>query len=114
MRMVDKILKLMNIKKEEGCLKGMRFGVLGLSFKPNTDDMRESPAITIINGLLQLGGSVKAFDPEAMDNAKEYFGDKIRYCKDEYDAVEGTDCLVIITEWNQFRKLDMERNKIRL
>jgi len=111
MRMVDKILKLMNIKKEEGCLKGMRFGVLGLSFKPNTDDMRESPAITIINGLLQLGGSVKAFDPEAMDNAKEYFGDKIRYCKDEYDAVEGTDCLVIITEWNQFRKLDMERIK---
>lgn len=109
LRMVDKILKLLNINLSENCLKGVTFGILGLSFKPNTDDMRESPSITIIGEILKLGGEVKAFDPEAMENAREYFGDKICYCKGEYDTIDGVDCLVIVTEWNQFRKLDMEK-----
>lgn len=108
-RMVDKILKLLNINRSENCLKGVIFGILGLSFKPNTDDMRESPSITIIGEILKLGGEVKAFDPAAMENAREYFGDKICYCEGEYDAIDGVDCLVIVTEWNQFRKLDMEK-----
>lgn len=111
LRMVDKILKLMNIEKKDGALKGLRFAILGLAFKPNTDDMRESPSITIISELLNMGAEVNAFDPEAMENAKEFFGDRICYCKGEYEAVKDTDCLVIVTEWNQFRKLDMEKIK---
>ncbi|MEF3254213.1 MAG: UDP-glucose/GDP-mannose dehydrogenase family protein [Deferribacterales bacterium] len=110
-RMVDKILKLLNIERKDGCLNGFTFAILGLAFKPNTDDMRESPSITIINELLKMGATVKAFDPEAMKNSKEYFGNRIIYCNGEYEAVENADCLVIVTEWNQFRKLDMEKIK---
>ncbi len=109
LRMVDKILRLMKLEKGENVLKGLRFAVLGLAFKPNTDDMRESPSITIINELLKMGAEVHVFDPEAMNNAKEYFGDKVCYCKGEYETVKDADCLVIVTEWNQFRKLDMEK-----
>lgn len=109
LRMVDKILRLMKLEKGENVLKGLRFAVLGLAFKPNTDDMRESPSITIINELLKMGADVHVFDPEAMNNAKEYFGDKVCYCKGEYETVKDADCLVIVTEWNQFRKLDMEK-----
>lgn len=109
LRMVDKILKLMKLEKGDSALKGLKFAVLGLAFKPNTDDMRESPAITIINELLKMGADVHVFDPEAMENAKEYFGDKVCYCKGEYETVKNADCLVIVTEWNQFRKLDMEK-----
>ncbi|MGB7209526.1 MAG: UDP-glucose/GDP-mannose dehydrogenase family protein [Pyrinomonadaceae bacterium] len=93
-----------------GGIAGKRIGVLGLSFKPETDDMRESPAIDIIKSIIRLGGSVKAFDPVAMEEAKHYI-DGIEYATDEYDAIDGADALVIITEWNQFRALDMEKVK---
>jgi len=98
------------IDKMVGGIGGKRIGILGLSFKPETDDMRESPAIDIIRALLERGGSVKAFDPVAMDEAKHCI-DGIEFAADEYDAIDGADVLVIITEWNQFRALDMDRVK---
>ncbi len=102
--MIPKIEKLL------GDLSGKRLGVLGLSFKPETDDMRESPAVDIINAVKAKGATVKAFDPVAMDEAKHCI-DGIEFATDEYDAIDGADALVIITEWNQFRALDMERVK---
>jgi UDPglucose 6-dehydrogenase len=98
------------IEKLVGDLNGKRIGVLGLSFKPETDDMRESPAIDIIKAVIARGGSVTAFDPVAMAEAKHYLPD-ITYANDEYEALDGADALVIITEWNQFRALDMEKVK---
>ncbi len=98
------------IEKLVGDISGKRIGVLGLSFKPETDDMRESPAVDIIKAILAKGGSVKAFDPVAMDEARHCLPD-IEYAADEYDAIRGADVLVIITEWNQFRALDMEKVK---
>jgi UDPglucose 6-dehydrogenase len=98
------------IEKLVGGLSGKQIGVLGLSFKPETDDMRESPAIDIIKTIIARGGKVKAFDPVAMDEAKHFISD-IEYATDEYDAIRGADALVIITEWNQFRALDMEKVK---
>lgn len=98
------------IEKLVGDIAGKRIGMLGLSFKPETDDMRESPAIDIIKAILAKGGSVKAFDPVAMEEARHYV-DGIDYAADEYDAIDGADVLVIVTEWNQFRALDMERVK---
>ena len=100
--MIPKIEKLM------GSLTGKTIGVLGLSFKPETDDMRESPAIEIINGLVARGARIKAFDPVAMSEARHFLPD-IDYAVDEYDAINGADALVIVTEWNQFRALDMEK-----
>lgn len=102
--MIPKIANLI------GDLNGKTIAVLGLSFKPETDDMRESPAIEIINGLIERGASVKAFDPVAMKEARHYLPG-IEYASDEYDAISGADGLVIITEWNQFRALDMEKVK---
>ncbi len=96
------------IEKLVGGLAGKRIGVLGLSFKPETDDMRESPAIEIINEMITRGASVRAYDPVAMSEAKHYLPE-IEYASDEYDAIEAADALVIITEWNQFRALDMEK-----
>jgi UDPglucose 6-dehydrogenase len=93
-----------------GDLRGKKIGVLGLSFKPETDDMRESPAIDIVHTLIARGATVRAFDPVAMDEAK-HFLNGIEYASDEYDAIDGADALVIITEWNQFRALDMEKVK---
>lgn len=93
-----------------GGLDGKRIGVLGLSFKPETDDMRESPAIDIIHTMIERGAAVRAFDPVAMDEAK-HFITGLEYATDEYDAITGADALVIITEWNQFRALDMEKVK---
>ncbi len=98
------------IEKIAGGLEGKHFGVLGLSFKPETDDMRESPAIDIIAALLKGGATVKAFDPVAMDEAKHYI-DGIDYAADEYEAIKDADALIIITEWNQFRALNMEKVK---
>ncbi len=93
-----------------GDLKGKTIGVLGLSFKPETDDMRESPATDIIRDMVAMGASVKAYDPVAMDEAKHELPD-IVFARDEYDAIDGADALVIITEWNQFRALDLNRVK---
>ncbi len=93
-----------------GDLAGKRVGMLGLSFKPETDDMRESPAIDIIKSIVAKGGTVRAFDPVAMEESK-HFVTGIEYATDEYDAIDGADVMVIVTEWNQFRALDMERVK---
>jgi len=96
------------IEKLVGGLNGKTVGVLGLSFKPETDDMRESPATDIINEMVKRGATVKAYDPVAMSEARHYLPE-IEYAVDEYDAIAGADILVIITEWNQFRALDMEK-----
>jgi UDPglucose 6-dehydrogenase len=97
----------------DGDISGKAIGVLGLSFKPETDDIREAPAIDIIQALVSKGARIRTFDPVAMDNCKELFPDLI-YCNDPYNVSEGSDVLVFITEWNQFRKLDMVRIKTLL
>jgi UDPglucose 6-dehydrogenase len=91
-----------------GEIAGKTVAVLGLSFKPNTDDMRESPALPIVQGLLDRGATVRAFDPEAMEGCKPLFP-AVVYCENAYDTAEGADALVIVTEWNQFRKLELDR-----
>lgn len=93
-----------------GSVAGKRIAVLGLTFKPNTDDMRDSPSLDIIPSLQQGGAQIFAFDPEGMEEAKPHFQD-VTYCEDSYQALEGADALVIITEWNQFRKLNLSRVK---
>ncbi len=90
-------------------LEGKTIGVWGLAFKPNTDDIREAPALVIIDELLQAGARVKAFDPEAMDNVRTIYGDRIHFCANMYEAIEGTDSLCIMTEWSEFRNPDFER-----
>ncbi len=95
----------------DGDLSGKTIGVWGLAFKPNTDDIREAPALTIISRLLHKGAKVKAYDPEAMENVKQVFGDKIEFSANEYDAIEGADALAIVTEWNEFRTPDFDRMK---
>ena len=90
-------------------LKGKKFAVWGLSFKPNTDDIREAPALSIIDQLLKDGASVRAYDPEAMTNVKNELGNSIEYAEDQYDALEGAHALIITTEWNEFRTPDFNK-----
>lgn len=92
-------------------LEGKTFGIWGLAFKPKTNDMREAPAITIINALLEKGAKIKAFDPKAMETAKFYFNDKIIYTKTAYEALECADCMLLLTEWNEFRRPDFDKIK---
>lgn len=92
-------------------LTGKTIGIWGLAFKPKTDDMREAPAITIINSLLNMGAKVRAYDPKAVESAKFYFGDRIIYTKSSYEALEDADCMLLLTEWNEFRRPDFERIK---
>ena len=99
------------IQKHFGSLKGKTIAVWGLAFKPRTDDMREAPAITIINSLLKAGAKVQAYDPEATETAKRLLGNKITYVKKSYDALTGADALALITEWNEFREPDYARMK---
>ncbi|MEN7546667.1 UDP-glucose/GDP-mannose dehydrogenase family protein [Rapidithrix thailandica] len=89
-------------------LKGKRIAIWGLAFKPNTDDIREAPAIFIINELLEAGAKVVAFDPEAMENMKAIFGDKVEFIKHRYDALKDADALAIVTEWSVFRTPDFD------
>ena len=103
-RMVEKI------ERAFGGLSGKVVGVLGLAFKPETDDIRESPAITVVDGLLARGAGVRAFDPAAMDACKPLWSG-VEFCETPYEAAEGADGLVIVTEWNQFRALEMGRLK---
>ncbi len=84
-------------------LKGKRFALWGLAFKPNTDDIREAPALYIIDELVKEGASICAYDPEAMNNVRALLGDKIQYADNQYDCLEGADALIIATEWNEFR-----------
>jgi UDPglucose 6-dehydrogenase len=92
-----------------GTLRGKTVGLLGLTFKPNTDDLRESPAIAILDGMLAEGAKVQAYDPIGMPIAAQTPREGVRYCDDEYQAASGTDALVVATEWNQFRALDVDR-----
>lgn len=96
------------IKNTLNDIRGKTVAILGLSFKPNTDDIREAPAISIIQSLLNAGANIRAYDPVAMENTKAILPD-ITYCNDAYDACEGADAVVIVTEWNQFRNLETER-----
>lgn len=96
-----------------GSVKNKTIGVLGLSFKPDTDDMRDAPSITIVNELLKEGAVVQAFDPIAMDNAKRIFKDAkhLEYTENEYDTARGAELLIVLTEWNEFRQLDLKKIK---
>jgi UDPglucose 6-dehydrogenase len=94
-----------------GDLKGKKIALWGLAFKPRTDDMREAPAITIVEKLLAKGATVCAYDPEATESARRVFGDRITYCNHSYDALEGADALAVVTEWNEFREPDFEKIK---
>ena len=92
-------------------LTGKKIAIWGLAFKPNTDDIREAPALEIINALLEMGADVAAFDPEAMPNVKKEFGTKIDFVENPYNALVAADALVIMTEWQEFRSPDF--NKIK-
>jgi len=93
-----------------GSVEGKSIAVLGLTFKPNTDDMRESPSLDIVPALQAAGANVRAFDPAGMEEAKKLLND-VTWCADAYDALNGTDAVVIVTEWNEFRSLDFARMK---
>jgi len=107
----QKILMVEKIKEAVGGdVKGKKLGILGLSFKPNTDDMREAASITIIDGLTSMGAKINAFDPVAMDEARKVIKN-INYCKDTFETIKDADALVFLTEWNQFRSLDLVKVK---
>ena len=91
-----------------GSVKGKTIAILGLAFKPETDDMRDSPAIPLIDGLQKEGATIRAYDPQAIDNAARIFSN-VKFCRDAYETAEGADALVIATEWNEFRALKLER-----
>lgn len=97
-----------------GDVNGKTIAVLGLAFKPNTDDMRDSPSLDILPALMDAGATIQTFDPEAMGEAKEMLPNGITWCDGTYETMEGADALVIITEWNQFRALDLDRVKAML
>lgn len=106
----QKLHLISGIKKYFGDdLKGKRFALWGLAFKPNTDDIREAPALEVINELLKCGATICAFDPEAMKNVKTKLGDKIEYATSQYECLTGADALIIATEWNEFRNPDFQR-----
>lgn len=92
-------------------LRGRTIAVWGLSFKPETDDMREAPSLVVVNGLLDRGAEVQVHDPQALAVAQKHFGTRVRYCEYNYDAVAGADALVILTEWQPYRRPDLERIK---
>jgi UDPglucose 6-dehydrogenase len=105
----QKLRLLEKLRAHFGALKGKRLAVWGLAFKPRTDDMREAPAVPLINGLLAEGATVQAYDPEAMTVAKGIFGSKVTYAENSYAALTGADALVLVTEWNEFREPDFDR-----
>ncbi len=96
------------IESTLGNVKGKTIAVLGLSFKPNTDDIREAPSLSIIQNLLHHGADIRVYDPAAMDNTMRILPE-LTYCSDSYQACSGADAVVIVTEWNQFRSLDFQR-----
>ena len=93
----------------QGKLKGKTIAVLGLSFKPNTDDMRDAPSIGIIADLMKYGAKIASYDPIAMENAKKVLPHSVRYARDAYEATKGADAVAVVTEWNEFRQLDLVR-----
>jgi UDPglucose 6-dehydrogenase len=121
LKLVDKVNKnqkilLVNkiLNHFDNDISGKKFAIWGLSFKPNTDDMREAPSVVIINKLLELGASVSAYDPVATENAKFYLKDSIDYAEGQYRALDNADALLILTEWNEFRNPDFKDIQERL
>lgn len=106
LKMVDRIEAAL-----DGTVSGKRIALLGLTFKPNTDDMRDSPSLVIVPELIKRGATVKAHDPVGMGEARKHFGESITYCEEPYDAMAGSDALVILTEWNSYRALDIAKVK---
>ncbi len=96
-------------EKRNGGLSGRTIAIWGLAFKPNTDDVREAPALTLISDLLALGCRVRAFDPEATENARSVLGSSVEFCKSPYEACKGADALAVVTEWNEFKHPDFEK-----
>ena len=94
-----------------GDVHGRRFAVWGLAFKPKTDDMREAPSVVICDRLLAEGAQIAVHDPEAMSEARRHLGERVTYQKVNYDALDGADALIIVTEWNEFRRPDFARMK---
>lgn len=113
---VNKIQKETFFKKIESRLdlNGAKIAIWGLSFKPNTDDIREAPALYIIEQLLNAGSSVSVYDPEAMENVKKIYGDSIHFCQNMYEALENSNALIIVTEWAVFRSPNFEKMKSML
>ncbi len=117
-RILKSVMKINDIQKKklsekiiqyfDGDVTGKVIGLWGLAFKPNTDDIREAPALSIIDDLLAAGASVRAFDPEAMEHVRSIYGDRITLCKDQYEALIGADALAIVTEWAVFRTPSFE------
>ena len=107
----QKLRLLSKMQSHIGPLKGKRVAVWGLAFKPRTDDMREAPAVPLIQGMLAAGAAVQAYDPEAMTVARGIFGSKVTFAENSYAALKGADALAIVTEWNEFREPDFERMK---
>jgi UDPglucose 6-dehydrogenase len=111
----QKTVLVTKVKKHYGKnLKGKTLALWGLAFKPNTDDMRDAPALTIIDALLKEGVTIRAYDPAAMDEAKRRLGNKVKLCATNYEALKNADGLLIVTEWNEFRRPDFERMKTLL
>jgi UDPglucose 6-dehydrogenase len=109
--MVDQIVEYYGAGKGKGALSGKLFCLWGLGFKPQTDDMRDAPALTIVDRLLGLGAELRAFDPEAMGEARRILGDRIQYAAGPYEAARGADALLLVTEWNAFRRPSWTRLK---
>lgn len=107
--LVDKVLKYF-----KNDIKGKHFALWGLAFKPETDDIREAPALYIIDALLANGATVTVFDPEAMSNVRNTIGDKVNYAKNQYEALENADALLIATEWSVFRNPDFDKIEVAL
>ena len=106
---LQKKLLVEKVKKYfKGDIKGKKFALWGLAFKPETDDIREAPSLYVIDELLKEGATVTAFDPEAMNNIKTLLGDKINYAENQYDALKDADALLIVTEWSVFRTPDFD------
>jgi UDPglucose 6-dehydrogenase len=118
-RILNSVMKVNEIQKRilvekirkyyKGDLKGRKFAMWGLAFKPETDDIREAPSLYIIDELIAAGAEIVAFDPEAMNNVKKLMGDKIKYAEDQYEVLRGADALLIVTEWSLFRTPDFEQ-----
>jgi UDPglucose 6-dehydrogenase len=110
----QKTILVEKARQHFGPLAGRRFAVWGLAFKPRTDDIREAPALTLIDALLADGAQVTVYDPAAMPNARWYFGDRVTFAELPYDALGGADALFVVTEWNEFRAPDFARMKALL
>jgi UDPglucose 6-dehydrogenase len=121
MRIAESVLVANEIRKRslarrvakaiDGSLRGKSVALLGLTFKPNTDDMRESPAIALVAGLRDMDANIRAYEPAGTDQARKILGDEVTYCASPYEAARASEVMVLVTDWPQFRTLDFERLK---